>query len=852
MSKSERQKDKEILNRTLLTEGNYEYNEEIDLTNCDKEPIHIPGLIQPHGVLLAVSYSSEHPKIVQCSVNTENYLGIPASELLGTPLTDLFGNEQVTAIQEELTRRTYDSSKLHYLTLQIDVNARPVSFYCILHQSEGLLILEMEPASGQNEPDKDYEWIQTFFCRMKEAGDRAEASQIAAEQMKEMLGYDRVMVYEFDEEWNGKVIAEAKEDGLEPFLGHHYPATDIPKQARELYLRNWLRTIVDVNYVPVKIIPTLHPQTGKPLNMSLSTLRSVSPLHIEYLQNMGVGATTTLSLIHENQLWGMITCHHYSPKYISHRIRNLCNFLGFFFSSELYQRQQLDDYQSEIELKTLANRIANIFIGNTSAHRVMEQLQLEGKSLLEVMNATGAAVSYKDKLVVFGHTPAKEEIHSLASWLAEQSEDYEYHTSRLSREYLPARFYKNKASGALYLALSPDLKDYIIWFRPEVVQIVDWAGDPAKAVLKENDGYRLSPRKSFEKWREIVECTSVAWKAKELRTLPDLKSIVLKQTENQMRHAEEQAQQNSRLLKENEKRYLQLMEHSPVAFLTITDNRIQYSNQQGTDLFKAESSEILTGRDISEFMHTDFRSFFQAKMKELTESSIPLYSTEGMMRDLTGTEHLLEITLAQVTYSGQPSFFVIARKKEEEGHEDFAKIRSSLNNMIHTDSLTEMPNRFSFDKHLAEEWKIGLDNESPLSVILMDIDHFEAYNAMYGFQGGDTCLQWISDILMAVGKPYGAMIARYRGDTFSLQLSGSLEKAENLAEQIRLGVLSMQIPQTPSEGGEFLTVTLGVSSGVPEASGGLDSSPDQLLHAAERALQQAKDEGRNRVASVSV
>ncbi|MFS0838508.1 GAF domain-containing protein [Paenibacillus sp. 1P03SA] len=678
MSDTSKPRDPDILNRTLLTEGNFTSpNEEIDLTNCDKEPIHIPGLIQPHGVLLAVTHTTEQPLIVQCSRNVDYFLGRTPEDLLGTSLEELVGKKQLDALQDELGSRTFDPSKLHYMTITIEVKGEPVSFYGIMHESEDSLILELEPAAGEEEPAfQDYEWIQTFFCKMKRAGNRIEASQLAAEQIKEMLGYDRVMVYEFDEEWNGKVIAEAKENGLEPFLGHHYPASDIPKQARELYLRNWLRTIVDVHYKPVEIVPTLHPATGRPLNLSLSVLRSVSPLHIEYLQNMGVGATTTISLINENKLWGLVTCHHYSPKYITHRVRNLCNFLGFFFSSELYQRQQLDDYQTEIELKTKANRISNIFIGNTSANRVMEQLKLEEKSLLQVMNASGVAVSYKDKLMVFGAAPETEQIRELAFWMSRQAEDYEYHTSRLSKEHPPAAAYKKTASGALYLALSSDGKDYIIWFRPEVVQIVNWAGDPAKAVLKENDGFRLSPRKSFEKWRQVVESSSLPWKIQELRALPDLKSIVLKQTENQMRQAEEQAQQNSRILKENEKRYLQLMELSPVAFFTISDKRIDYCNEQGAELFEASDPEEMTGRAVADFIHPDFLPVLQGKMAELDVSALSLFTINGICVTALGEVLQLEITMASVIYGGKPSLFAIARRREEGEREEFSEVGS--------------------------------------------------------------------------------------------------------------------------------------------------------------------------------
>lgn len=312
MSDFNTEHENQPLNRTLLNEAGLDPKEPVDLNNCEKEPIHIPGLIQPHGVLLAVTQNKDN-RIVQASRNTDVLLGVAADALLGTSMADLVGPEQLNMLLERSVNAK-ETADLQYIIIQIKVAGVPEDFFCILHESEGLMIVELEPASiDQSDSTNDFDWIRTFFGRLKHTANRIEASQAAAEQVKEMLGYDRVMIYEFDEQWNGKVIAEAKEEGLEPFLGHHYPASDIPKQARELYLRNWLRTIVDVNYVPVPITPVLQPLTGKPLNLSLSILRSVSPLHIEYLQNMGVGATTTISLINNNKLWGLITCHHYSP-----------------------------------------------------------------------------------------------------------------------------------------------------------------------------------------------------------------------------------------------------------------------------------------------------------------------------------------------------------------------------------------------------------------------------------------------------------------------------------------------------------------------------------------------------------
>lgn len=845
MGNSEESASKHLLNRSLLTQGEY-ISGEVDLTNCEKEPIHIPGRIQPHGALLSV-LQDDHRTVVQCSRNTEEILGISAEELLGRPLQSLLGEGQVVRMFGTEFRE--DPLKLHYLDLFINVRGSSEPFCGILHESEGIIILELEPVSaGEEGPNiHDFEWMQSFFGRIKRTANRREASQIAAEQVRDILGYDRVMIYEFDEAWNGKVIAEAKSPELESYMEHHYPASDIPRQARELYLRNWLRTIVDSNYTPVDIVPPLNPLTNKPLNLSLSILRSVSPVHLEYMRNMGVGASMTISLIHDNQLWGLITCHHRSPKYVPHRLRNMCNFLGSFFSSELYQRQQLDDYDSELRAKSQLNRIVGIFIGNTASSRILEQLHEEQSSLLELMDASGVAVFYQDRLVLFGQTPTQDQVRDLSVWMAKKASNLDYHTSKLSLEYEPARHYKDVASGVVYLGLSQNHENYMMWFRPEVVQVVEWGGDPSKAVTREGDGIRISPRKSFEKWKQVVESTSLPWKSRELRALPDLKTIVLKETENQLRQTEEQALIHLRISRENEKRYLELMETSPVAFFVITEGKIVYYNQQASALFRSTEDEGagLDGTSFMSMVHKDSVEEIGKYVQGSVRTQPPLVSIQGRLCLLDGSIHVLEMTMAQVVSQGKNSLFVIAREREEQGRGNISynEVSEQLQSFLTTDAVTELPNRSYFEDMLTDDWSKAQTGERA-AIVIVDIDHFKLYNAMFGLQTGDLCLQWVAEVVNAYGTQYGTFIARYIGGSFILYAFGDASAhAEEVAEQIRKGVLEVQIPLNMPEIGEFITVSLGVAL----ATVAEDMLPDEVVRYAERALRLAKNAGKNRV-----
>lgn len=831
-----------MLNRTLLPQGTYT-NDPIDLNNCDKEPIHIPGFIQPHGVLLAIDPKGT-ATIVQCSQNTHDHLGIDYSDILGMPLSDLIAEEDVNKLLNNRSNAAVTSDLL-YMDLIIEVAGEEKVFSTVLHESEGLLILEIEPYyEKENIKSNDFEWISRFFGRIKSTDSRVEASQIAAEQVKEMLGYDRVMIYEFDEQWNGKVIAEAREPELEPFLGHHYPASDIPKQARELYLRNWLRTIVNVDYTPVEIVPTLQPLTGKPLNLSLSVLRSVSPLHIEYLQNMGVGATVTISLIHDNQLWGLITCHHYSARYVPHRVRNLCNFLGAFFSNELFQRQQLDDYQAEIKSREAATRIVNIFIGNTSPARVVEELQGEQETILRLMNASGAAICYQDKLLLFGETPTNGQIRELAGWLAGQAEDHSYHTSKLSLEYETAKRYQDVASGVIYVAISPGHHNYMLWFRPEVVQVVEWAGDPAKAVLKTDDGVRLSPRKSFEKWREVVQSTSYPWTTRELSILPLLKSIVRRQTENQLAQAEEHAFQNARILKRNEQRYLQLMDFSPVAFFTLTEERIIYCNRMAAELFGYESTGSLIGKSFNDFLPDNTRDILRQDFEKLQLDITSLMNNQLYFTTASGMSSLFEITMASVVHAGKPSVMLLLRSRtSQQEQDDYSQTTNQLRNYLTTDPLTDMPVQTVFKQQLEGDWKDCLQDNCSLGLLIIDIDDFRSYNTAYGLQGGDLCLQWIGEVLTVVSEQHNAVISRQRGGTFMLKLKDTTSAyLMELAEEIRQHVLALQIQRELTGQSGVVTVSVGGAVLLPDEN----TVASDLIELATQALSQAKDEGKNR------
>ncbi len=518
--------------------------QDVDLNNCDREPIHIPNLIQPHGVLLAVS-ATEY-QIKQVSLNTLEMLGTEPQELLNTPLSELLGEEQVNKIQQCLSQ---DFDNINPLKINIHRGDRDFIFDGIVHRIEEVVILELEPVQPTQVVDlfNFYHLVKSPITRIHNTATLDELCQAIVKEIRQITGFDRVMVYRFDEEEAGTVIAEAVKAELEPFLGLHYPDTDIPKQAKYLYTINLLRLIPDATYEPVGLIPQFNPQTDKPLDLRYSALRSVSPLHTEYLQNMGVSASMSISLIKNKRLWGLIACHHNTPKQVSYEIRTVCEFIGQVISFELAAKEDNQDLDYKMNLKSIQSQFVKTI---AQAEELEIGLTQNPTQLLDLVGAGGVALSFDEDITLIGNTPDRAEIERMLSWLETQfDEKVLYETTSLSQVYTPAEAYQEVASGLLALLISRVQKTFIIWFRPEVVQIFDWGGNPHKPVEIYEDGtIRMSPRKSFAKWQETVRAKSLSWKPCEVEAALELRSSIIGIV---LRKADELSQLNKELARSN-------------------------------------------------------------------------------------------------------------------------------------------------------------------------------------------------------------------------------------------------------------------------------------------------------------
>jgi chemotaxis family two-component system sensor kinase Cph1 len=491
----------------------------IDLTNCDREPIHIPGLIQPYGFLLCLDTASR--QVVMASANTKALLGHSPEDLIGGGLGQLMEPEQLLEV-ERLWPTITEQGRLLGVRLDRVLN-RPF-FKLVLHRYDDLLWVEGEPVADNSTSAYDLPSLNLALGSLLSATTTLEMCQVAATQVRTLTGFDRVAVYRFMPDDSGEVIAEDVREDLPPWLGMHYPATDIPKQARAMYLKNWLRFIADAHYVPVPLVPAKHPVSNRPPDMTYSVLRSVSPIHLEYLHNLGSEATMTISLIDEGKLWGMITCHHQTPRLVSYELRDLCQFLGKTTSALLRTKQQYDElaYRQHI-----AQTQTRLFEQVGTQLNFVDGLHRFTPTLLDVFDCGGAAICFEGEIIRMGHTPNPEQLTELVTWLREFAPDDEvFHTNSYAQLNPAGRAIRGTASGILAIRLAQAPSEYIFWFRPEQLQTVTWAGRNEKNQTTVDGQIFLSPRQSFEAWKETVEDTAVPWQPIEIAAARDIRLFI--------------------------------------------------------------------------------------------------------------------------------------------------------------------------------------------------------------------------------------------------------------------------------------------------------------------------------------
>ncbi|RYE45468.1 MAG: GAF domain-containing protein, partial [Sphingobacteriales bacterium] len=480
--------------------------------------IHIPGKIQSQGFLIAVNSSTNLISFV--SENVSQFLKIGPAELLELPISELSAKISVNDQNvdfSQLLRLGQSQNGFEIINpYKLQIDGQP--FYLIIHSSNHNFVLEFEPVNVNHD-------IQSLVARSI-SGILLEKSLTgmldnAAKEVKKIIGYDRIMVYRFLEDGHGEVISEVINEELEPFLGLHYPASDIPQQARTLYKINHTRIIADVNTSDSSIAT----YTDEQLDLTHSGLRAVSPIHIQYLKNMGVESSFSISLLSKGELWGLIACHNYSPKFIDYRAREGAKLIGQIISSALEYRETEEANDKNAQMIDALQEVSGHLERDSDLIHAMTG---HGSTILDIVEASGAAILFEGSIHKVGITPEDDDLQELFIWLKGHMKESIYHTYNLSSAFSPAKRYSDVGSGILACMLSKEMGELMVYFKPEKLNSVNWAGNPDKPVEVSADGIQtISPRKSFESWTEIVKNTSDKWAKFEITNVLKIRERII-------------------------------------------------------------------------------------------------------------------------------------------------------------------------------------------------------------------------------------------------------------------------------------------------------------------------------------
>jgi len=492
-------------------------NQPVDLTNCDREPIHLLGNIQPFGFLIGLQSDFT---VCIASENVGQHLGRPAAEMFRRPVAEVLSNAAIEAIRARVDYLSGPDAVERIFGIPVQEGGKPYDL--AVHFSGVFLIVEAEPSEIETDVNSG-EMVRLMLSRVRKTKGVTELAQEAARQLRILNGFDRVMVYRFHADGSGEVIAEVAAAGLEPFLGLHYPASDIPAQARTLYKRNWLRIISDIGVTPVPLasLPTLNVSL---IDLSMSTLRSVSPIHIEYLQNMGVAASMSVSILRDGKLWGLFACHHYSPRHISFERRTAAELFGQMFSWILETREREVTMSYETRAHQIQARLIEAAAGHEHSQRAIVDFIGDYRKMIE---CDGIAIWSGDEITLSGETPTESEVKDLVGFINRTSPGKICASGEIGRIYAAGESFRDRAAGFLAIPISRMPRDCLIFFRREILRKVNWAGAPEKVYANGPLGPRLTPRKSFELWQETVHGQSAPWTSADLQIAEGLRITLL-------------------------------------------------------------------------------------------------------------------------------------------------------------------------------------------------------------------------------------------------------------------------------------------------------------------------------------
>jgi diguanylate cyclase (GGDEF)-like protein/PAS domain S-box-containing protein len=412
------------------------------------------------------------------------------------------------------------------------------------------------------------------------------------------------MIYRFDPNWDGEVIAESKVDDASAYMGHHFPASDIPPQARELYTHNLVRLVSDVDAVPIPLADNINPLTGQALMLTHSWLRSLSPVHVDYLRNMGVKASMSISLVQNDRLWGLIACHHFSPKYVSLRSRELNEFIGRLVSLKLINMDHAERAALNVRIRHVLQQLTEQIRRSNGLDEVVLAFSQE---FLGLVRAGGAIISINNCRHLLGEVPPAAVVNQLVDYLRQRPLEPAFHTDHLAEIVALNESELEVSAGMMVSPLDDEISNFIMWFRPGILRTLHWAGRPDKVVTQSAEGLRLSPRTSFATWTEIYRDKSQPWSQAEVDAANSL-SLVLIEALSQ--RALESSEESYRLLADNST--------DMIARLDL-DKRFTFVSPASQELLGFPKEELL-GKTTEDFIVADDLKIFHRAFAELASA----------------------------------------------------------------------------------------------------------------------------------------------------------------------------------------------------------------------------------------
>ncbi len=512
------------------------------LTECDREPIHQIGAIQSFGGLIAIDAEG---RVAHCSSNLCDLLGLAALPAPGTPLAEVIAPGARVILEQAMASLSVPDAIERRFGL--DLTGTGALFDGAVHASGALSVIEFEPHASTAFADH-VSMIVPVIAQLEQARSLEVLCDTAARLVRQMTGYDRVMIYRFHPDESGEVIAEDRDEALEPFKGLRYPAADIPQQARALFRRNRFRTIADTRAPSVPIVPAPGPQ-GEPLDLSMSMLRAPAAVHLTYMQNMDVSASLAIAIVRDERLWGMIACHHRTPRLPPFSLRTVADLLSQTFSLMLdrilvAQAEALRERARQLNDRLLFQMAGGMTL--TDSLPIIEEL------LRGTIAHDGLSLFVDGTYRALGDAPDAGEFSAIVPMLTNLLDGAPHATTRLADEIPAASAFAARAAGALVLPLTRGTRDAVVLWRRPLDRMITWAGDPAKAAVK--PGEWLEPRASFAAWNETVRGHSQDWDLQECEIAARLRrtliEIVLRMSEDLSRERARAAQQQDLLIAE--------------------------------------------------------------------------------------------------------------------------------------------------------------------------------------------------------------------------------------------------------------------------------------------------------------